>query len=400
MKKRDELDELIDSYESGKMSRRAFVRNAVLMGLTLSSIDAFLASSGKAVQNVPVQTPPQGKPADVAVGYFPSWIGGWSGAVIKHRELWKKHLPAGSKVDWDVQVVGPPIVTNMLANKSQIGYMADMPAIVATTKRQMADIRITEVTMYSDTGICSILMVGSDAPHFDNYQRALEWLNGKTIGLAGKGSCQDRFISIIMKNTGLTANLQFLDPTIIKTSLQSRKIDAAVIFQPHVAQILESGIGRVALIGSLWGSKDISFVLMRKDFIDTYPEVAKGWIKADIEALKFMLDYPYETVKIMRQELPGFSTKTLWQALYGLSYDKKTTGFEETIISFPITFNDEVINAIHENFKWLKEKGAISVNELLPGSIYADLVDAATRELKVKTPLGHIKGLPLNKFKG
>ena len=81
------------------------------------------------IQNAFAQTPPPGKPANITVGFFPTWVGGWSGVVIKHRELWKKYLPAGSKVDWDIQVVGPPIVANLMANKSQIGYMGTCPPL-------------------------------------------------------------------------------------------------------------------------------------------------------------------------------------------------------------------------------------------------------------------------------
>ena len=32
----------------------------------------------------------KGAPVEIGVGYFPSWNGGWSGTVIKKKELWKK----------------------------------------------------------------------------------------------------------------------------------------------------------------------------------------------------------------------------------------------------------------------------------------------------------------------
>ena len=51
----------------------------------------------------------KGEPVDIGVGYFPSWNGGWSGTVIKKKELWKKYLPAGSTVRWEVMLVGFPV---------------------------------------------------------------------------------------------------------------------------------------------------------------------------------------------------------------------------------------------------------------------------------------------------
>src|SRR5205809_100292 len=71
--------------------------------------------------------PAKGEPVNIGVGYFPSWNGGWSGVVIKKKELWKKYLPAGSTVRWDVVLVGFPVFNGLLANKLQIGYLGDAP---------------------------------------------------------------------------------------------------------------------------------------------------------------------------------------------------------------------------------------------------------------------------------
>ncbi len=58
MRKLDELDELIADYEKGRMDRRTFFKKTVLMGLTVSSISAFLSSSGRALQNAFAEAPP------------------------------------------------------------------------------------------------------------------------------------------------------------------------------------------------------------------------------------------------------------------------------------------------------------------------------------------------------
>ncbi|MEM4313062.1 MAG: ABC transporter substrate-binding protein [Thermoplasmata archaeon] len=395
MKKLDELNKIIIEYKKGRMDRRTFIKKALLMGLTISSINTLF---NEITYEVFAQTPPAGKPVHITVGFFPSWVGGWSGAVIKHRELWKKYLPPGSKVDWDIQVVGPPIVANLMANKIQIGYMGDMPALVATTKRGIADLRIVEINLFSDTGqICSCMLVRSDAPQFKSIDEAVRWLDGKKIGVSGKGSCGDRFVSSLIRKTNIKPDVQYLDPTIIKTSLQAKKIDAAQSFQPHVAQIINHGFGRLVFTGSKWASQDSNFILMRKDFIDQYPEAAKGWIKADIEALQFIMTNPYETVKMVAKELPGYTTKDLWMALYG-RYPDNTGSMESNVIA-QVGFDEKVMRFIDESFKFLYSIGAITIERPLPGAIYTDLVDAAIKEMKLKTPLGVIRGLPLTEFK-
>ena len=81
----------------------------------------------------------KGAPVEIGVGYFPSWNGGWSGTVIKKKELWKKYLPAGSTVRWEVTLVGFPVFNAMLANRLRIGYIGDAPSMIATTKRDVVD---------------------------------------------------------------------------------------------------------------------------------------------------------------------------------------------------------------------------------------------------------------------
>jgi NitT/TauT family transport system substrate-binding protein len=398
MEHKDELGKLITDFESGGMDRRTFIKRAVMMGLTLSSIGIFLSSRNILFSEALAQ-PPAGKPVDLTVGFFPSWVGGWSGVVIKHRDLWKKYLPAGSKVSWDIQVVGPPIVANLMADKSQIGYMGDMPALVATTKRDLADLRIVEVNIFSDSGqICSCMLVRNDAPDFGNLEEAVKWLDGKKIGVSGKGSCGDRFVSSLIRKTGIKPEVQYLDPTIIKTSLQAKKVDAAQAFQPHVSQIMSLGFGKLAFTGSTWAAQDANFVLMRKDFIDQNPEAAKGWIKADIEAMAFILKNPVETAEMVAKELPGFTVKDLWIAMYGRY--PEGTGSQENNSLMQAGFDDKVMAFINDSFKFLYERNAITVDKPLPGAIYTQLVEAAMKEMNIKIPLGPIKGMSLSDFKG
>ena len=84
-------------------------------------------------------------PVHITYGYHPYWTGGWNGVIIKAKDLWKKHLPAGSTVRFEPHLTGPPMINAMLADKMQIGTMGDMPSLVATTKKDIADIRLVSV---------------------------------------------------------------------------------------------------------------------------------------------------------------------------------------------------------------------------------------------------------------
>lgn len=396
-REKDDVDELIEDFFKSKVSKREFISNAMAIGLSLSSIGAFMASVG--APEKAFAAPPSGKPADITVGFFPSWIGGWSGVIVKHKEFWKNYIPKGSKVTWDVQVVGPPIVTNLLADKNQIGYMGDTPAIVSSTKRDIADLRMVACNLFSRTGqMCAIMMVHKSAPEFKDFHEFLKWLDGKKIAASGKGSCGDRLVTALLKKGNITADVQFLSPTIVKTALMSKKVDAIQAFQPHVAQIEDKGIGRVAVTGSVFDSKDADFIVMRKDFIDANYAAAKGWVKADIEGGKYIMSNPYETVKFVGAELPGFSTKSLWKAIYG-AYNPSVGGQEENCI-IPMAFDKGVREFIDFNFNFLKEKRTIIIDKLPEGAIYTKLVDEAAKEMGAKLPLGIIKGKPDSAYKG
>ena len=104
------------------------------------------------------------EPVKITYGYHPYWTGGWNGVIIKHKELWKKHLPAGSEVRFEPHLTGPPMVNALLADKMQIGTMGDMPSLVATTKRDQGDIRLVSVPMISNGMNCNKILVRKDAP--------------------------------------------------------------------------------------------------------------------------------------------------------------------------------------------------------------------------------------------
>ena len=83
-----------------------------------------------------------GDPIDLVVGYQPYYTEAGSGVVMKGKKFYEKYLPAGSTVEFQIGLAGGVIVNAMLAGKQHIGYMGDMPAIVATTKERVADVRI------------------------------------------------------------------------------------------------------------------------------------------------------------------------------------------------------------------------------------------------------------------
>src|SRR5215813_12958976 len=113
-----------------------------------------------------------GGPVKLVVGYQPYYTQAWSGVVMRGKKFYEKYLPKGSTVEFQAGLQGAIIVDNMLAGKQHIGYMGDMPAIVATTKSEVADVRLV-ATLGLAHDQCSAFLVRKNAPQFKNAEEAI-----------------------------------------------------------------------------------------------------------------------------------------------------------------------------------------------------------------------------------
>ena len=82
----------------------------------------------------------------------------------------------GSEVSWKRNLQGPPVITDLVAGKQEIGYIGDNPSIVATTKRALAPISIVAVNATSPGRMCGMIMVRIHAPQAKDYKEAAQWL--------------------------------------------------------------------------------------------------------------------------------------------------------------------------------------------------------------------------------
>ena len=86
-----------------------------------------------------------GAPIDLVIGYQPYYTESWSGLIMRDRKFYENYLPKGSTVSFQVGLQGAIIVNGMLAGKVDIGYVGDMPGIVATSHPDVRDIRLQRV---------------------------------------------------------------------------------------------------------------------------------------------------------------------------------------------------------------------------------------------------------------
>ena len=333
-------------------------------------------------------------PVKLVVGYQPYDTISYSAVVIRALELWKKYLPPGSEVEFQNALQGSIIVNQMLANKQQIGYLGDMPAVVATTKRSVAPINLVANTGMSPGQRCNVIMVRADAPKFNSPEEAVKWLNGKTVATP-QGSCAHRFLGLVIEKTKIKpAAILNQSIEVIATNLRSGKIDGAVLWEPSVSRIgdiVGEGAARIVATGYTFGIADAGAIAMREDFMKERPDIVEAWLKTEMEAQQYVID-PKNWTKVaefVKGQTTGITVPMAWFSIYGAI--PPGAGGSPIRDEKPFVFDDRVRVLLADTYVYLKEVKAIDVDKPAPGALDDSIARKVARDAKVSLPLGIIK---------
>ena len=363
--------------------------NRVRRGITFAAATAVMFGFGSAgVQAQSVDYGKVGGPVNLVIGYQPYYTEAWSGVVMRGKKFYEKYLPKGSTVEFQIGLQGSIIVNNMLAAKQHIGYMGDMPAIVSTTKPEVADIRLVAVLGLGNDQ-CNIVLTSMDAPAFKSPIEAIKWMNGKTIA-APKGACTDRFVqeTLLKQNVKPEAYLN-QNIEVITSNFRAKKIDAAAIWEPTASRLVEEGLAKRVASGYSVGISDGGFMAMRADLIKARPDVAQAWLNAELDAQLYMADpkNAKEIIDIAMAQTTGFTRATMARALYGSYPDQVGSKIR---FSFPFTFTPESRGLITNATTFLREIKTINVATLRPDAIVSEFADKALQAKNLKAPIGSV----------
>jgi NitT/TauT family transport system substrate-binding protein len=363
---------------------------ALLAGLALS-----VSAPDKADAKVGFGKP--GEAVNLVIGYQPYYTESWSGVVINGKQLWKKHLPAGSTAKFEIGLQGSVIVGKLLGEKNHIGYMGDMPAIVSSMREKQVDLRMIAVLGTSKQQ-CNIFLVPNNAPKFNSGLEAVKWMDGKLIA-APHGACTDRFALLAFEQAGIKPS-KYLNQNIenITKNLEAGKIQGAAIWEPTASKIEMLGIARRAATGADFkgdDSGDAGFLVMMNEIIQDRPDVHRGWLEAELDAQLFLVDLnnASEVAKMADDQTEGMDRKILWASLY---HDEK--GAEKLTLDF--VFNDKVKTMLKASADFLAGKKKFgNRKELRAESVWDDMARKVLKDRGLSSPLGTIKGVPLSEYK-
>ena len=331
-----------------------------------------------------------GEPVKLAVGYQPYYTEAWSAVVMKGKGFWKKYLPAGSDVTFEPGLQGSVLVGQMIAGKQQIGYMGDMPAIVASAKPEVADIRIIAVLGTSQQQ-CNVFLVRKDAPEFKSAEDAIKWFDGKVVA-SPQGGCTDRFARKVFQKLSVKPDKYFNQGADqIAENFKAGKLDAAVVWEPIPAKFIEDGLVRRVASGVNFGESDAGFLVMRHDLAEARPDVEKAWLEAELDAQLFLADpkNAAEIAQMAEAEATGYPRKVLWTALYG-DYPSSVGGSPDRL-SLDYVITSKVKEQLDEATGFLFELKRVPAQTLRQDAIADSLARAVLEARGLKSPIGVVK---------
>jgi NitT/TauT family transport system substrate-binding protein len=270
--------------------------------------------------------------------------------------------------------------------------MGDMPSFVATTKKKIGDVRLVSVPMFSNGQNCNKILVSKDAPNFKSHSEAMEWLSGRNFAVH-RGTCANRFVLAAIAKGGFSPKKVLnMSIEVIASNFEAVKLDAAAMWEPHGRRMVELGHAKYASTGAPWGETDADFSLMRQDFIENHPEAAIGWMKAEIEAVQFMIDNPEETARLIAEETVGYTVQTAWSALY--EKNDPLIGGDDVNYVGKMIFDNDVLDIMTKGYAFLHSVDVLKSPDI-PENAYNDMpINTALKEMGITAPIGEIRGMP------
>jgi NitT/TauT family transport system substrate-binding protein len=333
-----------------------------------------------------------GKPVHLVVGYQPYYTEAWSALVLRQTGLWKKYLPKGSTVDFQVGLQGSILVGQMLAGKQQVGYMGDMPAIVGVSKRPIRDLRIV-ANVGTSPDECGVFLVRRGAPSFSSQTQALQWMSGKKVA-AAQGSCADRVAQTVFNHNDVKPK-DYLNQSLdlVTSDFQSGTIDAASAWEPVASKLVDAGLAKRVGSGNVDGVDTAAFLVMSEQLIKQRPDVAKDWLKAELAAERYLAD-PANAPAITNMavgQTKGYSLQEMRDALYRSWPAAQGGGADGMKLQLPFTIGSSSMSLIGSDTAFLFKIHSLPTSKLPDGAIDPSLAQTVLSQSGDKSPVGVVK---------
>ena len=221
------------------------------------------------------------------------------GLLIRELKLLEKYLPKDGKykgatydIQWKNFTSGAPLTNEMLADKLDIGSMADFPGsnnIAAFHKAGKKSVFIT-VLSGSTLGSGNGVVVPKDSPI-----TSFSELRGRTISVPFASTAHGMLLRAVKAqgwDPEKDVNIIAQPPEVAGPALQANKIEAHADFVPFAELFVHRGFARKILDGSQASTPTYHGSLVNAAYAEKYPEIVAAFLRAAIEADRLIAAEP------------------------------------------------------------------------------------------------------------
>ena len=230
------------------------------------------------------------------------------GLVIREQKLLEKYLPRDGKykdVTYDIQwknfTSGAPLTNEMVADKLDIGSMADFPGSLNGAAFQKAGKKSVFITVLSGStrGSGNGIVVP-----LDSTIQSIDDLRGKQVSVPFASTAHGMLLRAL-KARGIDPekDLTLLTqaPEVADPALQTGKIDAHADFVPFAELFPYRGFARKIYDGSQANAPTFHGSLVNAEYAEKYPEIVTAFLRAAIEADSLVTAEPEKYSELIQQ---------------------------------------------------------------------------------------------------
>lgn len=249
----------------------------------------------------------------------------------------------GASYTWTEFASGPLVNEAVAAGEGDVGFMADLPAIIARSSGQ--DIQVVSGVSTGERSLAVLIPTESDI-------KDIKDLKGKKIAYAF-GSYAQHLLALVLDKAGLSfddvesVNLGAADSP---AALANGEVDAIVIWEQFITKLTTEGTAKVLIDGT--GIKKSNMVLYSvTEFAKENPELIEAFIKATDRGAKYIKDNPKEAAALLAP-------------IYNVSEEEMIKIFDN--FEFSVSLTDDDIKEITTVADYANESGII--NNAVDGS--------------------------------
>ena len=246
------------------------------VGISVLASGAAFAADGDKEIRVAAQSYPLYSPVNAAheLGYFD-----------------EEFEAIGAEYTWTEFASGPLVNEAVAAGEGDVGFMADLPAIIARSSGQ--DIQVVSGIATGERSLAVLVSADSDIED-------IKQLEGKQIAYAF-GSYAQHLLALVLDEAGLTfddvesVNLGAADSP---AALANGEVDAIVIWEQFITKLTEEGTAKVLIDGT--GLKRSNMVLYAvKDFAEENPDLIEAFIRATDRGAQYIAENPEDAAALL-----------------------------------------------------------------------------------------------------